>query len=72
MRITQTIMGIIMILIGAYMYIQLRNENLLKKINSLPLIGLVLFGIMVLYNGLTSTVLLKNMTSLKTLNKTIK
>jgi hypothetical protein len=55
MRITQTIMGIIMILIGSYMYIQLRNENLLKKINSLPLIGLVLFGIMVLYNGLTST-----------------
>jgi hypothetical protein len=55
MRITQTIMGIIMISIGSYMYIQLRNENLLKKINSLPLIGLVLFGIMVLYNGLTST-----------------
>ncbi len=55
MRITQTIMGVIMISIGAYMYIQLRNANLLKKINSIPLIVLVLFGIMVLYNGLTST-----------------
>ncbi len=55
MRITQTIMGIIMISIGSYMYIQLINKNLLKKINSLPLIGLILFGIMVLYNGLTST-----------------
>ena len=55
MRITQTIMGIIMISLGGYTYMQLRNANLLKKINSLPLIGLVLFGIMVLYNGLTST-----------------
>ncbi len=55
MRITQTIMGIIMILIGGYTYMQLRKANLLKKINSLPLIVLVLFGIMVLYNGLTST-----------------
>jgi hypothetical protein len=34
---------------------QLRKANLLKKINSLPLIVLVVFGIMVLYNGLTST-----------------
>ena len=55
MRITQTIMGIIMLLVGVYTYMQLRNANLLKKINSLPLIGLVLFGTMVLYNGLTST-----------------
>jgi hypothetical protein len=55
MRITQTIMGIIMILVGGYTYMQLGNANLLKKINSLPLIGLVLIGIMVLYNGLTST-----------------
>jgi hypothetical protein len=55
MRIIQTIMGIIMILVGGYIYIQLRNENLLKKINILPLIVLVSFGIMALYNGLTST-----------------
>jgi hypothetical protein len=55
MRITQTIMGIIMILVGGYTYMQLSKAKLLKKINSLPLIVLVLFGIMVLYNGLTST-----------------
>lgn len=55
MRIIQTIMGIVMLSVGAYMYIQLREERLLKKINILPLIILVLFGIMALYNGLTST-----------------
>jgi rhodanese-related sulfurtransferase len=55
MRIIQTIMGIIMLLVGGYTYMQLRNQNLLKKVNSLPLIVLVLFGIMALYNGLTST-----------------
>ena len=55
MRIIQTIMGIVMISIGLYTYIQLKNEKLLKKINSLPLIVLILFGIMALYNGLTST-----------------
>jgi rhodanese-related sulfurtransferase len=55
MRIIQTIMGIIMISIGIYIYIQLKNEKLLKKMNALPLIILVLFGTMALYNGLTST-----------------
>ena len=55
MRITQTIMGIVMLSVGAYTYIQLRRENLLNKINGLPLIILMLFGIMALYNGLTST-----------------
>ena len=55
MRIIQTIMGIVMLSVGTYMYIQLREERLLKKINILPLIILVLFGIMALYNGLTST-----------------
>lgn len=55
MRIIQTIMGIIMLSVGGYTYIQLRKANLLKKINSLPLIVLMLFGIMALYNGLTST-----------------
>jgi rhodanese-related sulfurtransferase len=55
MRILQTILGIIMILVGGYTYMQLRNGNLLKKVHSLPLIVLILFGIMVLYNGLTST-----------------
>lgn len=55
MRIIQTIMGIIMLSVGIYIYIQLGKENLLKKINILPLIILILFGIMALYNGLTST-----------------
>ena len=55
MRIIQTIMGIIMLSVGIYIYIQLRTENLLKKINILPLIILMAFGSMALYNGLTST-----------------
>ena len=55
MRIIQTIMGIIMISVGGHTYMQLRNANLLKKINISPLIILMLFGIMTLYNGLTST-----------------
>jgi rhodanese-related sulfurtransferase len=55
MRIIQTIMGIIMLSVGIYIYIQLRKENVLKKINILPLIVLVAFGSMALYNGLTST-----------------
>ena len=44
-----------MISVGGYTYMQLRKANLLKKMNSLPLIVLVLFGIMAIYNGLTST-----------------
>jgi hypothetical protein len=55
MRITQTIMGTVMLSIGIYMYIQLRKEDLLKKVNIIPLIILMLFGSMALYNGLTST-----------------
>ncbi len=55
MRIIQTMMGTIMLLVGVYIYIQLRNQNLLKKINIIPIIILVLFGIMSIYNGLTST-----------------
>ena len=54
MRIIQTIMGIIMLSVGGYTYIQLKKEKI-KKINTLPLIILMLFGIMALYNGLTST-----------------
>ena len=55
MRIIQTILGIIMISVGTYTYMQLRDAKLMKKINILPLIVLVLFGMMSLYNGLTST-----------------
>jgi rhodanese-related sulfurtransferase len=55
MRIIQTVLGLLMIFIGGYTYIQLRNAKLLNKINGIPLIILVLFGSMALYNGLTST-----------------
>ncbi len=54
MRIIQTIMGIIMLSVAIYIYIQLRKLNVLKKMN-IPLIILVVFGSMSLYNGLTST-----------------
>lgn len=54
MRIIQTIMGIIMLSVGIYIYIQLRKEHL-RKFNIFPLIVLVLFGSMAMYNGLTST-----------------
>jgi rhodanese-related sulfurtransferase len=55
MRIIQTIMGIIMLSIGLYLYIQVCKEKLFKKINIVPLIILMAFGSMALYNGLTST-----------------
>ncbi len=55
MRIIQTLLGIIMISIGIYLYLQLKNANVLKKINLLPLGILVVVGSMALYNGLTST-----------------
>jgi hypothetical protein len=55
MRIIQTIMGIIMLSVGIYVYTQVRKEKLLNKINTLPLIILMAFGSMALYNGLTST-----------------
>ena len=51
MRIIQTIMGLIMISVGLYTYLQIRK----KKVNTIPLIILILFGIMALFNGLTST-----------------
>ena len=54
MRIIQTLLGIIMLLVGAFLFIQLRTEKVFKRI-MLPLIVLVLFGSMALYNGLTST-----------------
>jgi len=45
----------IMISVGIYIYIQLKNEHCLKKFNILPLILLASFGSMALYNGITST-----------------
>jgi hypothetical protein len=54
MRITQTIMGTIMILIGLYIYTQLQKDGAMNKIR-VPLFILVAFGSMVLFNGITST-----------------
>ena len=55
MRIIQTILGILMLSVGIYIYTQLNKEKLLDKINILPLIILIVFGSMAIYNGLTST-----------------
>lgn len=55
MRIIQIVMGIIILLSTSYIYIQIRNQKSLQKINMLPIIVLLLFGIMSLYNGVTST-----------------
>lgn len=55
MRLIQAITGLVMLSVGTLMYIQLKNSKLLNKISVLPLIILVLFGGMALYNGLTST-----------------
>ena len=55
MRIIQTLMGTVMLLVGIIMYVQLKNKKLLGKINTVPLVILILFGLMALYNGLTST-----------------
>jgi hypothetical protein len=54
MRITQTIMGTLMILIGLYIYTQLQKDGAMNKIR-VPLFILIAFGSMVLFNGLTST-----------------
>jgi len=55
MRIIQTFLGSLIILLGGYTYMQLRNEKLLNRVNGVPLIVLLLFGSMAVYNGLTST-----------------
>lgn len=55
MRILQIFLGLVMLLSAGYIYIQLMRKNLLKKINILPIIVLILFGLMAIYNGLTST-----------------
>ena len=52
MRITQIILGSLIILIGGYTLYLTSNY---KNIKSVPLIVLVLFGFMALFNGLTST-----------------
>lgn len=53
-RIIQTIVGIVMLATGLYIYTQLKMEKL-KHFNFLPIVVLLFFGAMTLYNGLTST-----------------
>lgn len=52
MRIIQTLLGSIILILGGYTYYELSK---FKKINNIPLIILMLFGLMALINGLTST-----------------
>jgi hypothetical protein len=50
-RLIQTILGLLIISLGGYTYYQIKN----KKVNTIPLIILLIFGINSLFNGLTST-----------------
>ena len=52
MRITQIILGSLILLVGGY---TLYATYSYKNINKIPLIILILFGAMALFNGLTST-----------------
>jgi hypothetical protein len=52
MRITQIILGSLILIIGGY---TLYATYSYKNINKIPLIILILFGAMALFNGLTST-----------------
>ena len=51
MRIIQIILGTLILVLGGYTYKQIKD----KKINKIPLLVLMLFGLMALINGLTST-----------------
>jgi len=55
LRITQIILGIAILTLGIYTYMQLKNKKLLNKINTTPLLILLVFGVNALINGLTST-----------------
>lgn len=52
MRIIQTILGTLILVLGGYTYLQLKDR---KNINTIPLIILLAFGLMALINGLTAT-----------------
>lgn len=52
MRITQIILGSLIIIIGGY---TLYSTYSYKNINKIPLVILILFGTMALFNGITST-----------------
>lgn len=54
MRIIQIVLGSLIIILGGYTLYEI-TECKNKKLNKIPLIILLLFGLMVLYNGITST-----------------
>ena len=51
-RIIQIILGLLILLLGGYTYYIIRS---LKNVNTIPLIILLAFGAMALFNGLTNT-----------------
>jgi len=52
MRIIQTFLGLLIIILGGMTYIELSKY---KNANVIPLIILIIFGLMAIINGLTST-----------------
>lgn len=52
MRITQILSGILILILGGYTYYTTRN---IKNINHIPLLILLAFGLMTLFNGMTAT-----------------
>jgi hypothetical protein len=54
MRITQVILGLLIITLGGYTYKSILSMKT-NKIDKIPLIILLLFGLMALTNGITST-----------------
>lgn len=60
MRITQLILGVLILLLAGYTYYLIKNKN----INKIPILILLLFGVNALINGITSTctmsIILKN------------
>jgi hypothetical protein len=58
LRITQILLGTLIIVLGGYTYFSiyaLKNNYYVSKISLIPLTILLLFGLMALTNGLTST-----------------
>lgn len=58
LRITQILLGTLIIFLGGYTYFNIyavKNNSSVSKISLIPLTILILFGLMALTNGLTST-----------------
>lgn len=53
MRVIQLVLGTLILVMGSYTYHQIQNKKC--NINIVPLVILMLFGLMAIINGLTST-----------------